>query len=145
MAGEIWTDQADVGVELVTTTWANNVQDNLKVLRRGNGYATIETATIATSLTLPNEYDNTFNLSPGGGTIDYISTAGRQLGNSITLNITGGCTLHSDSETPGTGFARIHIVSIITAVSGPISLSNGMVITLKLLSYNGNLCWMFTF
>lgn len=146
MSGEIWTDLSDVGVEAMPTTWPNSIQDNLKVLRRGDGYDTVESAIEAESLVLPNEYDSVFNLTTSGGfNISYISTTGRQLGNTITLIVGGhGCYILVDQTTPGVGFSRIHVHVIPTGVPTSIQLYAGMVITLTLGVYNGNTCWLLT-
>ena len=86
------TPKTTWGTDGVGNTDFERMEGNIAVLHAGNGQAALETVVAASSLTLPNETDETFIISASpdpGQTIGYISTTNRQPGNRIQLICSG--------------------------------------------------------
>jgi len=121
MSGEIWNTPIVVGTDAVPTTFFENQRQNIVVLGKGGGKATLDVAVAASTLTLPNQTDDFFRVTcTGGETVSYISTTGRQYGNKIKLVCSGsGFQVLSDQTNPPSGYARVHFVVHAVAVSSP--------------------------
>lgn len=104
MAGETWqTPKTDwVFGEAVPTTWLNKIEGNLVVEHRGGGY--IVPVTIEPDVTGVLDIGETNNAFLVGGENDlyYITTTGRQFGNTIHLIRTASTAgLHSCQPNAG--------------------------------------------
>jgi hypothetical protein len=118
MAGGLWTDPVDVGVEAVPTTLLTNIADNLRCLHSGNGNATPSVLNITTSpsyLELPNSTEETFKVNiTDYAQISYIYSVGRRFGNRIQLLCYGASNVSiafysvKSEGTPG-GYSKIKI------------------------------------
>lgn len=94
--------------EGITDAAMNRIEGNIENLGAGGGKSSIQTATAAANLSLPNSNDDVFFVS-GSTTIDYISTDGRQPGNKIHLIMYGGGgNIRYDAGTAPAGYAVIY-------------------------------------
>jgi len=85
MAGGVWTEPVDVGVEAVPTTLLTAIADDLRCIHKGGGDSSITTIAVDVSNVLDiGTIDDTFLVS-GTEALSYISTTGRQLRNKINL------------------------------------------------------------
>jgi hypothetical protein len=89
----------------------DRIEGNIAVLHKGSGQATIATAVAAETLALPNDTDETFDLSSTGAeVIKYISTNNRQPGNHIHLIVSGGgASLYNNGSSAPGDAAKIYV------------------------------------
>lgn len=124
-----------IGVELMPTTWPNDIQDAFESLGAGGGRTSLSTATAAASLALPNAFDNVFMLdtsSPVG--ISRIDTTNRQPGNQITLLVTGNTeSIINNVGAISGNYYPIYVFKVGTGL-GNQSVYNGQRIVLTLTS-----------
>jgi len=110
MAGGIWTSPVDVGVEGVPTTLLTNIADDLRSLHKGNGQATITTLHPSSSYVVDIGVDDQTFLVYNDHDIRYITTAGREPGNTIHLIMSGPIAgqIGYNFSSPPSGSARIY-------------------------------------
>jgi len=85
---DTWEDNTtNWGMVAIPTTWINKIEKNQKTLHGGNGYSALTTIEVDASFVLDiGATDQTFFVSGGGGNyLKYITTLGRQPGNTIHL------------------------------------------------------------
>jgi len=115
MAGGIWTSPVDVGVEGVPTTLLTNIADDLRCLHKGNGHTTVSQISPNSSGHLNVGSDDQYFkvLEPSNYGIRFISTAGRQLGNAINLEISTTTayqqqtSIYTNASSPPVGYVPI--------------------------------------
>lgn len=134
MAGGLWTDPVDVGIEGVPTTLLTNTADNLRCLRKGNG----QVSPVAIGISVANlldigEQEETFLVS-SAGTLRYITNTNRNVGNRIHLiKTSSSAVIYYGANSPPAG-------SLPIVCDGTSGVSNtwpvGRMITL-VLSFTG--------
>lgn len=121
MAGGLWTDPVDVGVEGVPTTLLTNIADNLRCLHAGNGQASPTILAVTTTpdyLDLTNSTEETFKVNVTDyAYFSYISSTGRRFGNRIQLICSGvdgvGIGFYSvRTAAAPTGYSKIKIYGL---------------------------------
>lgn len=102
MSGGNYSDPIDIGVEGVPTTLLTAIADNLRCLHKGNGHTDLTEISVDGDGVLDiGLTDQTFKIS-GTNTLKYITTTGRQLGNTINISkSTGeGSVSYGESSAP---------------------------------------------
>jgi len=110
MAGGVWTDPVDVGIEAVPTTLLTNIADDLRCLYKGGGQGSPSAINASSSIDIGSTYD-TFKIVSATYPYDvyYISTTGRNLLNKIWFINTGDNPIQFwvNGGSPGAGYAKI--------------------------------------
>jgi hypothetical protein len=109
---DVWTTPITVAsTEVVPENYFDIVRNDIAVLGKGGGKGTPEDATSASTLTLPNETDDFFNVT-GDANISYIGTSGRLAGNRMSLVFNDVLQIYNESPSPPTGYAKVKIYNI---------------------------------
>lgn len=145
MAGGLWTNPVDVGVEGVPTTLLTNIADDLRCLRMGNSQGSVVALIpdVNNSINIGST-EQIFNVdmyaSGTSSSLYYISTTGRRAGNIICLRFikSGGSYEIYNNGNGGTapaGYAKILIYGGANSID-PYDGLNGEQLVLFLL-YTG--------
>lgn len=145
MAGGVWTNPVDVGVEGVPTTLLTNIADDLRCLRMGSSQTSVTSLVVAADGSIDvGATDGVFNVDMyASGTshdLYYISTTGRAAGNIITLRFiksSGPYKIYNNGESAPAGSAKILIFGGANSID-PNEDLNGAQLVLQFL-YDGTL------
>lgn len=106
-----WTTPRAWTVAAVSTAQMNEVSEQLAVLHKGNGHTALSTISpnAAGELNI-GAVDQSFNVTePSNYGIKFISSTGRQPGNTINLILTNASSVYTNTATPPSGYSPIII------------------------------------